>query len=87
VRVGQQPSVNGIVVGLQGGVPVTRLRKTMLEELERRNFSQNTTRTYVRIVKDSTLQFRLGNAQATAIKERRVERANAWPAREFKACC
>lgn len=29
---------------------MTRLRKTMIEELERRNFSQNTTRDYIRIV-------------------------------------
>ena len=36
---------------------MTRLRKTMLEELERRNFSQNTTRTYVRIVEDFARYF------------------------------
>jgi hypothetical protein len=36
---------------------VTRLRKTMLEELDRRNFSQNTTRTYVRIVEDFARYF------------------------------
>jgi cytoskeletal protein RodZ len=31
---------------------VTRLRKSMLEELERRNYSQSTVRTYVRTVED-----------------------------------
>jgi len=31
---------------------VTHLRKTMLEELERRNFSQSTTTTYIRTVED-----------------------------------
>jgi integrase/recombinase XerD len=36
---------------------VTHLRKTMLEELDRRNFSQNTTRTYVRIVEDFARYF------------------------------
>jgi len=36
---------------------VTRLRKTMLEELERRNFSQSTTRTYIRTVEDFARYF------------------------------
>ena len=36
---------------------MTHLRKTMLEELERRNFSQNTTRTYVRVVEDFARYF------------------------------
>jgi integrase/recombinase XerD len=36
---------------------VTHLRKTMLEELERRNLSQNTTRTYIRIVEDFARYF------------------------------
>lgn len=45
------------IVGSQGGVPVTRLRKTMLEELERRDFSQNTTRAYIRIVEDFARYF------------------------------
>src|SRR5260370_4983251 len=31
-------------------VPVTRLRKMMLEELQRRNYAQNTVRTYIKIV-------------------------------------
>jgi integrase/recombinase XerD len=36
---------------------VTRLRKTMLEELERRNFSQSTTHTYIRAVEDFARYF------------------------------
>ena len=31
-------------------VPVTRLRKMLLEELQRRNYAQNTVRTYIKIV-------------------------------------
>jgi hypothetical protein len=31
---------------------VTQLRKKMLEELQRRNYSHRTARTYVRIVRD-----------------------------------
>jgi integrase/recombinase XerD len=36
---------------------VTRLRKAMLEELERRNFSESTTRTYIRTVEDFARYF------------------------------
>ena len=36
---------------------MTRLRKTMLAELERRNFSQSTTRTYIRTVEDFARYF------------------------------
>ena len=32
--------------------PVTRLRKMMLEELQRRNYSEITTRKYLRVVSD-----------------------------------
>jgi hypothetical protein len=35
-----------------GGVPATQLRKMMLEELQRRNYSENTTRCYIRTVED-----------------------------------
>ena len=34
------------------GVPVTQLRKMMLEELERRNYSQSTVGAYVRTIRD-----------------------------------
>lgn len=37
---------------------MTHLRKTMLEELERRNFSQSTTRTYIDTVEDFASYFR-----------------------------
>src|SRR5579862_5272184 len=40
------------MLGHKKGVLVTHLRKTMLEELERRNFSQSTTTTYIRTVED-----------------------------------
>src|SRR5258708_29413648 len=35
-----------------GGVPVTHLRKIMLEELQRRKYAQHTTRSYIRTVED-----------------------------------
>src|SRR6516165_95017 len=35
-----------------GGVPVTHLRKMMLEELQRLNYAQNTTRSYIRTVEE-----------------------------------
>src|SRR5260370_7247377 len=38
-------------------VPVTHLRKMMLEELQRRNYSEDTTRFYVRIVEDFSRRF------------------------------
>ena len=37
---------------------MTRLRKMMLEELERRNYSQATTRCYLRAVADFARHFR-----------------------------
>jgi integrase/recombinase XerD len=36
---------------------VTRLRKMMLEELQRRNYSAITTRNYLRVVSDFTKHF------------------------------
>jgi integrase/recombinase XerD len=40
-----------------GGVPVTQLRKMMLEELQRRNYSQHTTRQSIRTVEDFARRF------------------------------
>jgi len=40
-----------------GGVPVTQLRKMMLEELQRRNYAQHTTRSYIRTVEDFSRRF------------------------------
>jgi integrase/recombinase XerD len=37
---------------------VTHLRKMMLEELQRRNYSENTTRAYIRTVEDFARRFR-----------------------------
>src|SRR5437764_14010849 len=39
-------------------VPVTHLRKVMLEELERRNYTESTTRVYLRTVEDFARFFR-----------------------------
>src|SRR5207244_7344520 len=41
-----------------GGVPVTHLRKIMLEELQRLNYAQHTTRSYIRTVEDFSRYFR-----------------------------
>jgi hypothetical protein len=38
---------------------VTHLRKMMLEELQRRNYSENTTRCYIRTVEDFARRFHL----------------------------
>ncbi len=43
--------------GSQGGIPVTHLRKMMLEELQRRNYAETTIRSYIRIVKDFSRRF------------------------------
>src|SRR5712691_12627613 len=40
-------------------VPVTHLRKMMLEELQRRNYSQHTARYYIRTVEDFARRFNL----------------------------
>jgi hypothetical protein len=38
-------------------VPVTHLRKMMLEELQRRNYSQTTVNTYLKVVEDFARYF------------------------------
>src|SRR6516164_2687476 len=57
-----------------GGVPVTHLRKTMLEELQRRNFSRHTIRYYIRTVEDFARHF-----------NRRPDRLGPRHIREYQA--
>src|SRR5256885_16847383 len=40
-----------------GGVPVTHLRKLMLEELQRLNYSKETIRSYIHAVEDFSRRF------------------------------
>src|SRR5258708_19762830 len=40
-----------------GGVPVTQLRKMMLEELQRLNYSEETIRSYIHAVEDFSRRF------------------------------
>jgi site-specific recombinase XerD len=65
-----------------GGVPVTHLRKMMPEELQRRNYSEITTRKYLRAVSDFARYFgkspdklgpnELRTYQAYLLKERKL---------------
>jgi len=59
---------------------VTHLRKMMLEELQRRNYTENTTRFYIRIVEDFSRRFhcppdRLGPRH---IREYQAELFQKW---------
>jgi hypothetical protein len=51
-RVGDagSPDFGQVICGSQGGVPVTHLRKMMLEELQRRHYSEATTQRYIRLI-------------------------------------
>jgi integrase/recombinase XerD len=74
----------GVLCGSQKKeVPVTHLRNMMLEELQRRNYSQSTTRAYVRVIRELAKHFhqppdRLGpdhirQFQAYLFRERKLE--------------
>jgi hypothetical protein len=47
----------GLGFGSQGGFPVTHLRQLMLDELQRRNYSPNTVRSYVHAVEEFAKYF------------------------------
>jgi integrase/recombinase XerD len=55
---------------------VTHLRKMMREELQRRNYSQNTTRSYIRTVEDFARRFHCA-----------PNRLGPWHIREYQASC
>ena len=44
-------------MGHKEAIPMTHLRKIMLEELQRRNYSAITTRNYLRVVADFAKHF------------------------------
>jgi hypothetical protein len=60
---------------------MTRLRKLMLEELERRNYSQATTRCYLRAVADFARYFRRSPDQ---LRPEHVREYQAYLFRERK---
>ena len=47
----------GLGFGSQGGFPVTRLRQRMLDELQRRNYSPHTVRSYMHAVEEFARHF------------------------------
>src|ERR1700688_584336 len=57
-----------------GGVPVTRLRKMMLEELQRRNYAQHTTRSYIRTVEEFSRHF---NCSPDRLRPRHIREYHA----------
>src|ERR1700752_1968209 len=79
-----------------GGVPVTHLRKMMLEELQRRNYTQHTTRSYIRAVEDFARHFncspdRLGprhirKYQAELFEKRKLSLSNSKTLRTSGRC-
>ena len=58
VRVGERWRCDGDKLSGHKEVLMTRLRKMMLEELERRNYSEATTRCYIRTVEDFSRRFK-----------------------------
>jgi integrase/recombinase XerD len=67
---------------------MTRLRQMMLEELERRNYSQHTTRHYIRTVEDFARHFnrppdRLGLRHIREYQAELFEKRKPSPAVQF----
>ena len=57
---------------------MTHLRKIILEELQRRNYSQNTMRAYVRIIRELSAYFRQPPDRLGAEHMRIFQTSGSW---------
>ena len=71
-------------VWVTGGIPVTHLRKMMLEELQRRNYSQSTKRHYIQTVEDFARRFNC-SPDRLGLRHIREYQAELFQKRELSA--